>query len=684
MKSNTRGSFLYTQLIRLFFLYLLGLLVFFISRIFFIYSYGDKEELLGNKNDLAKALWMGMRVDTQVLMYALILPLLMVLISSLITPGLIKKDAYERMIGKTYVIVLFVFSLLLIGNYFFYQQFKSNFNALIFAFFEDDTKGIVKVIWKQYPVLLISIVLLFYYWILKYLVNKIYSKTFSWPFQSAVLKGIFVFLYLAVFFIFMRGSLGLFPLGERNLIVSEHSFINTIASNGVLSFKYAIKHAKKNKFRIDIPSSMKKYGFVSPEEALSVFLEKKVEHADPDLLFTKTPKDSLLEKNPPNVVFILMESMSDYYLKDHSPSFNLMGELEKQMDSLIVTHRFLPKGPRTIQSLEGLIINNPRMQALAQGIYSKHRFMSSNIKPFKDKGYHTVYATGGELGWRNVGGFFKKQYFDEVQGDFFLEKKYPGAKGADWGIYDEYLFRSVLDQLKEKQNKPQFFFVMTTTNHPPYYVPEGYPAYPLKMPVKVKERIRGSQENAYKNFITFQYANDQLGKFIKGILQSPMAKNTIIVVTGDHTNTEFFNFKDSEKFIERAVPLLVYVPEKYRKKEIDLGQKIAGHKDLFPTLYHLALSDAKYVNAGNPLWNSPSQLFGISLDGLVAFQQGAVWNKDTPRFYKWTNLNYLEMLPKHKADSVFFKMDRKARAYQAAMDYLIQTELMRDSLILAH
>jgi len=668
-------DFFYTNLLRLVYLYLLGLIIFGLSRLIFILSFSDFGELLKIKSDFIKSLIMGFRVDSQVLMYALAIPLVLILISPLFVPHFISTRRWEKSIQKFYITILFLFILVLIGNYYFYQQFKSNYNPLVYAFFEDDTAGIMGVVWKEYPIILIFLILGLIYYILFVATNFIYKKQYQWPFGKQYWKkAVFVFFFLVAFFVTMRGSLGLFPLGENDLIVSNNHFLNTISSNGVLSFKYAIKNGKKSKFKIDIPNTMHQYGFSSPEEALSVYLDRKIEHASPDLLYSTTPKDSLLENEPPNVVFILMESMGDYYFNFHTKKMNLLGALEPVLDSLYVFHNFLPKGPRTIQSLEGLIINNPRMQALAQGLYAQKTFLTSNIKPFKDKKYHTVYATGGELGWRNVGNFFKKQFFDEVQGDFYIENKYPDAKGGDWGIYDEYLFKSVLDQLKENSGTPQFFFVMTTTNHPPYEIPSGYPKYPLEVPDNLQAQLIGNKKSAYRNFVTFQYANDQLGHFIDKLIHSPLAKNTIVFITGDHTNTEFFNFKENEKFKETAVPLFMYIPKKYVKHSQIDSSVTGSHKDIFPTLYRLALSNVKYVNAGDNLLK-PTNPFGVALNGLEIFKEGAAFIKNKPVYYQWGKHKTLRILKDSSLIPLFQYKAKKAQAYKASMDYLIQKEL---------
>jgi arylsulfatase A-like enzyme len=66
---------------------------------------------------------------------------------------------------------------------------------------------------------------------------------------------------------------------------------------------------------------------------------------------------------------------------------------------------------------------------------------------------------------------------------------------------------------------------------------------------------------------TFQYANDCLGKFIRQLRQSPLGENTIVVVTGDHSMTGSFIYKDNEFLHRWAVPVAFYIPESYKQKK---------------------------------------------------------------------------------------------------------------------
>lgn len=668
----------YNRLISIVKLYIVGLIIFFISRLAMIMSYSSIDELMSDKGDLISALIMGFRVDTQVMMYGLSVSFLVVLISPILKLFNVKDKKIDTIIRVSYIALISLFILILIGNYYFYGQFKSNYNLLIFAFFNDDTASILKIMWEDYPVLWLISLFILVVFILTYIIRILSTNKYSFKYGRAA-KFSFVFIYVFAFFLAIRGSIGMFPLGARDLIVSDNSFLNNIATNGVLSLKNAISNKALNDFDININKSLKNEGFNSPEEALSLYLgSKDINNITLNHFFKTTKQDSILENKKINVVFVLMESMNGYYLDYHSNSCNLLGSLETELDNLVVFRNFLPKGPRTIHSLDGLIVNSIQRAPLSQTVYSNISFSSSNIKPFKYKGYHTVFASGSQLGWRNIGEFYSKQYFDEVRGDIDLIKSQKNATKGIWGVYDEYLFNDIFKQLEENDNKkPHMFFVLTTTNHTPYTLPDNYKQYPMKLNDSIKKSIIKDEIIVRDNFLVYQYANDQLGRFISKIRKSNFGDNTIIVATGDHTNTEMFNFNDNQIFDKTSVPLIMYIPE-WIKKKINIDPNIYGsHKDIFPTIFNLALSNARYLNSGSNLFEeSKESSFGVSNDGLIISEKGVVKIGERTKYYNWDTDHRVKITKDSVLINNLKQVEQKAKAYKASMVYYIQKEIV--------
>jgi len=74
-------------------------------------------------------------------------------------------------------------------------------------------------------------------------------------------------------------------------------------------------------------------GFSSFEQVKEVYRKNIIDDFDKNL-YSTTAHNEFLEKNPPNIVFILMESMSNHYFELHSKELNLLGDLNEILPEL--------------------------------------------------------------------------------------------------------------------------------------------------------------------------------------------------------------------------------------------------------------------------------------------------------------------------------------------------------------
>src|SRR5690606_15963080 len=138
------------------------------------------------------------------------------------------------------------------------------------------------------------------------------------------------------------------------------------------------------------------------------------------------------------------------------------------------------------------------------------------------------------------------------------------AQGNHWGAYDEHLFEYAFKRLSATNKAPQFMFIQTTTNHTPFDLPASYKPGKIELSADITNRLLVDESLAIKNLNALQYSNKCLGAFLDKIKHSSLAKNTIVVATGDHNNLMLFDFDESSQADQRGVPLYVYVPERYQ------------------------------------------------------------------------------------------------------------------------
>ncbi len=252
-------------------------------------------------------------------------------------------------------------------------------------------------------------------------------------------------------------------------------------------------------------------------------------------------------------------------------------------------------------------------------------------------------------------------------------KKYAGV----WGVADGYMFKFA-NKILEQAEKPTFIFIMTVTNHSPYVVPEYYQPKPTAMNERLSSLLGYQGEQAKTLLNTFQYASDALGKFISRIKKSDKLKdNTVIAVTGDHRMRYSSADEPTEFGLTYAVPFYLNIPEPILTNlphSYD-PQRIGSHRDIFPTLYNLSLSDQDYISLGGENILSPQ---GVSNWGYNATRSintyGAFSSSGSGVFHPWDRKNVLFSEAQPESE---LKFDADwGKDYRQLQDYYLRSQVL--------
>jgi phosphoglycerol transferase MdoB-like AlkP superfamily enzyme len=388
---------------------------------------------------------------------------------------------------------------------------------------------------------------------------------------------------------------------------------------------------------------LENYGFSNWEEAFRAY--KGQPPGDLELikaLTVRTSDNLQLKKTPPHVVLVVMESFGSYWNDQHSAEFNLLGELKQHFDKDYLFKNFLSAENGTIGSIVSVATSQvirPGARFLSESEYMRTGVSSAGNQAFSASGYDTHFVYGGKLGWRDLGKYLKHQQYKYLWGADEIKESMPELNnfsdrdlGNEWGIFDEYLYGFIDEQLRTS-TRPQFFLVLTTSNHPPYEYPSSYRPLPLKLD---KEKLSGltiDESQARKRFLGLQYANQKAGEFLTRMKSSRLSENTIVALTGDHSFWVAKGVGQDEEFKRYAVPFYLSLPDAYRPKDIDTS-KFGSHEDIFPTLINLALANQAYVKLGEDLLHEDS--FAINSSGLIANKAGAYHHG---KFWKWKDID---------------------------------------------
>lgn len=609
----------------------LFLLLMTLFRVFFFYYYNTETDLEEYFRDILDAFILGMRIDLTVVGY-IQLPITLILIAVYYIKSVAIIN-FMRAFFKYYLFVMYTIVLLfLLSDFAFYSYFKEHINILYFGLFDDDTKALLVTMWENYNVIgllsLLIIALGGIYWSISKIMN-FQDKTVFFSLSFRVSIGIFLGM-IALNVLVIRGTLGMYPLGKMIPNVSENRFINTLPQNGVRAFVSAYK--VKQKFSKNKYDLMKQTGFdTNIEKAFKIHTHKNsINTADllENIRYTTSLKE---EAQKYNVVVLMVESFGMPILKYQSEQFDILGELKKHFDEDILLTNMISAGNGTISSLEALLLNNthrPGSFPLSQSHYKQTSFEYSPAFLYKKAGYETFFIYGGDLTWRDLGNFVSYQGYDKIEGKQTIashleqQKKGESEYFHPWGIFDEYLYSDILKKLEQSDTK-QFIFALSTNNHPPYNIPNGYKSKIKEYSEDLKNHISGNFDLAQQRFRSYAYALDQVGIFLNQLKKSKFKDNTIVVVTADNNTIDgIMKYDENHLFNSKNIPLYFYLP-KTLHEQLEIDTTVTGsHKDIFPTLYNLTLSNTHYIAIGNNLFDKDIIHYGFNGSMVVSSKEG--------------------------------------------------------------
>lgn len=661
------------------FLFVLFAILMTIARTSFALYFGDWNSLLTKPNDLKKAFWLGFRFDLMPLAYVNVLPFLILNIAYFL-PGKKVIKIVRFLIIALLSFGYFFIAWLYVCDYGFYSFYQEHINIIFFGLFEDDTKALLLTIWKNYSVPLWATILFFLHFGFLKFVKFLFSpfefdlktKRFDFKVPATLLGGLVLIALMA------RGNFTRLPLSLEDAFISDNEFINEISLNGALSLNRALKIRRT--YGKDQYDYLKNYNFSDWQEAFT-----KVRGVAPksdsikESLIVKTPNNPYAKENPPHVVLVVMESLGSYWDEQNSEDFQLLGSLKKHFDQGVLFKNFLSAENGTIGSIVSVATSQvirPGARFLSESEFMQTTLQSSGNIPFKESGYDTHFIYGGKLGWRNLGKYLSFQKYDYLWGADEIKDAMPELNnfaprdlGNEWGIFDEYLYTFIDEQLRTA-TKPQFFLVLTTSNHPPFEYPSSYQPLPLELSKETLANITVDEELAKKRFSGLQYGNQKMAEFLSKIQKSSLNDHTIVALTGDHS---FWIAKDvviEKEFRRFAVPFYLKIPERYRPQNIDTT-KFGSHEDIFPTLINLSLSGQSYVKLGNDIINEESEASNSA--GIFANKTGAFHHN---RYWKWNDINQQLLEPTEKNPELE-QLVNKSRGQIAITDAFLKNEKIR-------
>lgn len=311
------------------------------------------------------------------------------------------------------------------------------------------------------------------------------------------------------------------------------------------------------------------------------------------------PNDSV-PMTKKNVVVLIVESFGREYIGA------LNGTLENSryrgytpcVDSLIAksitfSHSYC-NGRKSIDGMPSILSSIPCFVEPFFLTPASMNHVSGIASLLVGEGYQTAFFHGAQRGSMGFQAFARSTGFQAYYGreDYDEDKRFGGDADFDgmWAIWDEPFLQYYAAKMSEMK-EPFMTAVFTASSHHPYVIPEKYKDVYPEEGLTIHKCIR--------------YTDMAIGRFFQEASRQPWFKNTIFVLTSDHTNqSDHMEYQtDLGGFCS---PIIIYEPG-VTDQQPEMQQKIAQQIDILPTLMGRLHYPKPYFAFGIDVLNTPAE-----------------------------------------------------------------------------
>jgi hypothetical protein len=376
----------------------------------------------------------------------------------------------------------------------------------------------------------------------------------------------------------LRGGLHR-PIRPQDADDSPHRFVNQLTLSGVFTLERHVYELWKDSRHGELSAN---YG-IAPEDAVQrareVFALPGDRFADDERPALRVAEPDGADVRRMNVLFVVLESFAARFVGvlAAGPGESQTPRFDRRAERGVLFTRFLANGPSTNRSLPALLGGFPcvpKRTAITKAIAGQEEFLTLG-RMLGERGYETAFLGSGEASWQNLGGWCRAQGYRHVVGrNDFPQDSWWSVRGPP----DHVLLGRALTLCDELAAEGPFVtVVLTSTNHPPFAVPED-------LPEPIRSEVDALPAGPYRERQrALRYCDWAVDGFLEEVGQRAWARDTLIVMVGDH-GVHFAPVAEIDPD-RHHVPLLLIgdVPELAPRRETRLG----AHVDLVPTILGL-------------------------------------------------------------------------------------------------
>ena len=315
-------------------------------------------------------------------------------------------------------------------------------------------------------------------------------------------------------------------------------------------------------------------------------------------IFNPIQTFSYKNTNKKNVVILILESFGRENIQRGQTPF---------LDSLITKSYYFENGfangKLSIDAVPSIISSVPSL--MNKSFISSSYALNSVYglpKVLKDNGYSTSFFHGAFNGSQNFDQYSNVAGFERYYG----KNEYVGPASFDgkWGVFDEDFLQFFTHKLSDFK-QPFFSTLFTISSHPPFTIPEKYKGKFPKGTTEIHESI------AYSDFA--------LEKFFKSAEKKSWYKNTIFVITADHTSSSGAEEVYKNNVGKFRIPIMFYVPND--PTMVGKSSKNFQQIDILPSLMDYLQLNGKIISYGKS-YKSDKDFVVNYLDNIYNLNKG--------------------------------------------------------------
>lgn len=389
--------------------------------------------------------------------------------------------------------------------------------------------------------------------------------------------GFLCFVALAISVIGIRGGLQSKPISFVNANVFSAPLLNNLVLNSTFTLikSYGAEALKKETY------------FTNKEDML-----KNLNGS-----FTGSLLEGARPRLPQNIMIIVLESFGEEYIGSVNGAKSYTPFLDSLMKKSLVFSNSYANGRRSIEGIGAIMAGIPALmnEPFISSHFTSNYFVGLGTL-LAEKGYATSFFHGGHNGTMYFDSFMQSAGVEK----YFGSKEYnnPADDDGVWGIWDEPFLQWMIEQM---DTLPQPFMnsVFTLSSHQPFKVPAKYKELFPEGPLPILKAV--------------SYTDFALQKFFAEAEKKPWYKNTLFIVTADHTGMHYRKEYEND-FGSYRIPIFLFHPS-WSFPKLDTTT-LAQQIDVLPTVLDvLGIPQKEKIFLGSSLFVPGDKVVVNFIDG---------------------------------------------------------------------